>query len=296
MIWNRLLCRVLTGLFTTWAVTTSAQSVGSPPLPSSVPDPLLDVAVVPQITNAPYSADGLTTVAWTLSDGTRIANKVTSRFYRDNDGRVRREQQIAGLGLLVTISDPIAGVTYVLDPAARTARQTRTTFAFRPRLGVSNPSTPLVPPPSPPGPPPVPPAAAPRVPRTPTSTGRPLTPEEQATSKAVELDRAALLSAELFRLRNREKGNLAPKTVEGLRVTGNAATTTIAAGQIGNDRPIMITDERWESPELQILIESRHHDPRTGTVEFRLTNIQRAEPSAELFTVPAGYTIIGGNR
>jgi hypothetical protein len=66
---------------------------------------------------------------------------------------------------------------------------------------------------------------------------------------------------------------------------------TIPAGAIGNDRPITISDERWESPELKVLVSSDHHDPRTGDVKYRLTNINRSEPDGVLFTVPSDYTI-----
>lgn len=69
-------------------------------------------------------------------------------------------------------------------------------------------------------------------------------------------------------------------------------TTTIPAGQAGNDRPITISDERWESADLKLLIESHHHDPRTGDVEYRLTKISRKEPPADLFKVPEGYKIV----
>lgn len=73
---------------------------------------------------------------------------------------------------------------------------------------------------------------------------------------------------------------------------GRRTRRTIPAGRIGNDRPIEITDERWESPDLKVLVLSRHHDPRTGDVEYRLTKITRAEPPAGLFMVPSGYTIV----
>ena len=59
---------------------------------------------------------------------------------------------------------------------------------------------------------------------------------------------------------------------------------------MGNDRPIQITDEQWESPELKLLVASRFSDPRTGVVDYRMTNISRVEPRADLFAVPAGYT------
>ena len=53
---------------------------------------------------------------------------------RDSEGRVRREQTVLGLGALdpsadaqpmITISDPVAGVAYVLEPNTRTARRGR---------------------------------------------------------------------------------------------------------------------------------------------------------------------------
>jgi hypothetical protein len=67
---------------------------------------------------------------------------------------------------------------------------------------------------------------------------------------------------------------------------------TIPQGRVGNDRPIQITDERWESPELGLLVSSRYSDPRTGVVEYRLTNISRTEPRADLFSVPSDYTVV----
>jgi hypothetical protein len=66
----------------------------------------------------------------------------------------------------------------------------------------------------------------------------------------------------------------------------------IAIGEVGNDRPLTITDERWESPALRVLVYSRYVDPRIGTVEYRLKNVRRGEPSRELFAVPAGYTVL----
>ena len=75
---------------------------------------------------------------------------------------------------------------------------------------------------------------------------------------------------------------------------GQRTTVTIPAGQIGNDRPLEISDEQWVSPDLKVLVLSRHHDPRTGDVEYRLTNVSRAEPASDLFTVPADYAVVDG--
>jgi hypothetical protein len=69
---------------------------------------------------------------------------------------------------------------------------------------------------------------------------------------------------------------------------------TIPAGEIGNERPIQIVDERWYSPELQTVVMTKHSDPRFGETVYRLTNIDRNEPARALFEVPADFTIKDG--
>jgi hypothetical protein len=86
--------------------------------------------------------------------------------------------------------------------------------------------------------------------------------------------------------------SLGTRDIDGVKAVGRKTLITIPAGQVGNDRPIEIIDERWESPELKILLQSRHTDPRSGVVEYKLTKLSRAEPSPDLFKVPAGYTIM----
>ena len=79
--------------------------------------------------------------------------------------------------------------------------------------------------------------------------------------------------------------------IEGVNAEGTRNVSTIDAGTIGNDRPIQITSESWYSDELQMVVMSKHSDPRTGDESFRLTNINRSEPAAYLFQAPAGYQI-----
>jgi hypothetical protein len=79
--------------------------------------------------------------------------------------------------------------------------------------------------------------------------------------------------------------------VEGVLCDGTRNVETIAAGSIGNDRPIQTVYERWYSSELKTTVRTVRSDPRTGEETFRLTNIRRGEPSPELFQVPAGYKI-----
>jgi hypothetical protein len=83
---------------------------------------------------------------------------------------------------------------------------------------------------------------------------------------------------------------LGAKDFDGVRAEGKSTVWTIAAGEIGNRNPIMVTSESWYSPDLKVTVYSRYHDPRTGESIYRLANIRRGEPSAALFTVPEGYT------
>jgi hypothetical protein len=86
-------------------------------------------------------------------------------------------------------------------------------------------------------------------------------------------------------------GPLEHKTIEGVAVEGRRTTTVIPAGQIGNEQPITIVSENWRSPELNVLVMTRHSDPRMGESAYRLQNIVRAEPDRSLFMVPADYTV-----
>ena len=85
---------------------------------------------------------------------------------------------------------------------------------------------------------------------------------------------------------------LGTRQIEGVKATGRKTTVIIPTDRVGNDRPMQISDERWESPELGLVVYSRYSDPRTGVIEYKLTSIRRAEPAADLFQVPSDYTVI----
>jgi hypothetical protein len=86
--------------------------------------------------------------------------------------------------------------------------------------------------------------------------------------------------------------SLGTEFMEGIAVEGTRTTLTIPAGQIGNDLPINIVSERWFSPDLKVLVMSRQSDPRFGETTYRLTNLNRAEPPAHLFQIPADFTLV----
>ena len=85
------------------------------------------------------------------------------------------------------------------------------------------------------------------------------------------------------------------QTINGLSAQGTRYSRTIPAGQIGNANPITIVNERWYSPDLQVVVKSVRNDPRLGQTTYTLTNIQRTEPAASLFTVPSDYTVKQAN-
>ena len=41
----------------------------------------------------------------------------------------------------------------------------------------------------------------------------------------------------------------------------------------------------------EVVVKSRHSDPRSGETVYRLTNINRSEPDHSLFEVPSDYSI-----
>ncbi len=88
--------------------------------------------------------------------------------------------------------------------------------------------------------------------------------------------------------------SLGTQTINGVQAEGTRVTRTIPAGAIGNANPIVITRERWYSAELQTVIMIKRSDPRMGTTTFQLTNVQKQEPDASLFQVPADYTVKQG--
>jgi hypothetical protein len=85
--------------------------------------------------------------------------------------------------------------------------------------------------------------------------------------------------------------SLGKQTIEGVEAEGTRSTITIPAGRIGNDRPLKVVSERWYSPELQIVVLSKHSDPFAGENIYRLTGISREEPPLTLFAVPADFRI-----
>src|SRR6266508_325525 len=82
------------------------------------------------VKGAPYSATATAETIQTLSDGNQITRKNESKLYRDSEGRARIEQTLETIGKWtadgeaqqhIFINDPVAGVSYNLDPRTHTA-------------------------------------------------------------------------------------------------------------------------------------------------------------------------------
>jgi len=93
---------------------------------------------------------------------------------------------------------------------------------------------------------------------------------------------------------NIKSESLGTQVIGGVTAQGTRMTRTIPAGQIGNQAPIVITVERWYSPDLQTDVMRKEVNPQFGETTFQLTHIVRAEPDASLFQVPSSYTIKSG--
>jgi len=237
-----------------------------------------------------------------LADGTRIHNENQVKVYRDGEGRMRRETPDQ-----ITIMDPVAGTTYLLDPKTQAAHKVslvRTgTFIARkgvgPGVGAGTGST----------------SVEVHTNNGVTSVmvdGKPADPATIAQMKLhAELDMepstevvpmprlrvqpgASTPDALFYKKVERAAGqaeSLGKQNLEGVESEGTRTTSTLPAGTIGNDRPIQTISERWYSPELQTVMMSKHTDPRSGEESFRLTNVVRGEPGADLFQVPASYHV-----
>lgn len=90
--------------------------------------------------------------------------------------------------------------------------------------------------------------------------------------------------------------SLGTRDIEGVRAEGTRTSYTVPAGAIGNEKPIVTTAERWFSPELQVVVLTTTNDPRAGETIYRLANVKRGEPPAELFRVPADVRVHGEGK
>jgi hypothetical protein len=78
----------------------------------------------------------------------------------------------------------------------------------------------------------------------------------------------------------------------GLTLNGIRKSHTIPAAMSGTGKDIVIVDEYWYSPDLSVYMIIKHNDPRTGEQIVAVTDVDRHEPNASIFTIPPTYKIV----
>ncbi len=221
------------------------------------------------VTGAPYSADEVFEHTQTLADGTHISqNNPKHHLARDSQGRTRIEQPMMGvpaaanLPMLVQISDPVAGVAYILDEQNKVAHRVK---------------------------------LEPRVRTAPAAGGGTGTGIGGGGGSTVAIGTTGMTATASVIHPNRPEESseqLGTQTIEGIVVDGARRTTIWPVNSHGNDRPVAFTTESWYSKELKVTVLAKSSDPRVGDNVTKLVNISRAEPDASLFQPPPDYKIV----
>lgn len=203
------------------------------------------------VTGAPYSALAVTETKQVLADGNVIDRKVQSNVYRDSQGRTRRETTFTGVGPFAASGQPRSMVT-LHDPVAATAYILHTDKKIAEQL--------------------------------------PTPPKGPNKADTLQGKFESHFQQEIANGTIR-KEDLGVQVINGISAQGTRYTRTIPAGTVGNANPITVVNEQWYSTDLQVAVKIVRSDPRLGQTIYTLTNIQRTEPVASLFTVPSDYTV-----
>jgi hypothetical protein len=244
---------------------------GAMPAMQALPDVLFGKMNPDTIAGSPFSATDESHSLQVLGDGTRIEHTESNRIYRDSQGRTRMERGSAGAGMIV-IQDPVGGFNVTLNAADKTAHK----MPLPPHMGKF------------------------------TAAVGGLTAGAGTAGARIEIRNAVggavpappgaffqstMVTKSLGGSVKPVSEDLGNQNVNGVLATGKKTTLTIPAGEIGNDRPILVVGETWYSGDLQMLVKSSNSDPRFGDTTFELNNINRAEPDPTLFQVPSDYTL-----
>jgi hypothetical protein len=214
------------------------------------------------VKGAPFSATATSEMTQTLQDGSTIHRTSQVTMYRDSQGRSRHEATFNGFGPLTPAGAP-KNVVYISDPVAGT----HILLDKENKIAHQMPF------------------------RTHGPAGQSSSPDATFESRNQEREQKEIAAGLL------KKESLGTHTINGVVAEGTRTTRTIPVGQIGNEKALQVVSERWYSPDLQIVLKSTRTDPRFGTTTYTVNNIQRTEPAASLFTVPADFTVqAGGSR
>jgi hypothetical protein len=301
---KRTLIRLLTISCFLAAISLNLVAQETKPKPDEAKSPTVTFKVIkPKFTiskvvkGAPYSATAITEHIQTLSDGNQIIRKNEAKLYRDSEGRTRNEQTLETIGKwaaagapsqLIHINDPVTGYYYELDPRARTAvkgsRSIQRLANMLDALAVLHKYEAIQKEWDP-------------VAKTRKSVELMIEMEKRKQEKRKTAENQSGLKEDANTddaSGRRKTESLGKRMIEGVEAEGSRVTTSIPAGEIGNTLPIEIVDETWHSSELQLVVMSKHLDPRSGETTYRLTNLDRGEPDRSLFEIPPDYTVSEG--
>lgn len=208
------------------------------------------------VTGAPFSGVAVTESTQTLADGNHITRKTQTNLFRDSQGRVRKEVTLSGFGPMAASGEPKSFVV-INDPVAKANFVLHPDTKVAEKMGNSF--------------------------RGMKGPGKGAIKEKFQTRQEEEIAAG-----------NLKKEDLGTQVIGGVSAQGTRVTRTIPAGQMGNEKPILIVHETWFSNDLQMVVMSKRSNPMGGTTTYTLTNIQRTEPAAALFTVPSDFTVQKG--
>lgn len=86
--------------------------------------------------------------------------------------------------------------------------------------------------------------------------------------------------------------DLGTQYVGTVELKGIRKSRTIPANQSGTGHEVVVVDEYWYSPDLSIYMIIKHTDPRTGEQTVAVSEVDRKEPEAAQFNVPARYRVV----
>lgn len=208
------------------------------------------------VTGAPFSAVAVSESTQTLADGNHITRKTQTNLFRDGQGRFRKEVTMSGFGPLAASGGPKSFVV-INDPVANA------NFVLHSETKVAE------------------------------KMGHPFRGMKGAAKGAIGEKWQAREQQEIAS-GNLKKEDLGTQVIGGVSAQGTRVTRTIPAGQIGNEKPILIVHETWFSNDLQMVVMSKRTNPMGGETTYTLTNIQRTEPAPALFAVPSDFTVQQG--
>ncbi len=230
----------------------------------------------------PYSADTTTETVQILADGNRIVHRTVSKFYRDSDGRTRREQTFGNVDpehpspheVKVFVDDPVSGLAFVLDPASKSADKVHRSRQFLDDRNAEVDGQRIM-------------VKSDGEEGGPGAAGRMLIRFRDEHSGDPNTS-VALIEDEK---RDVVKEDLGTRNIEGVDCNSTRTTTTIPAGAMGNEKPISIVRETCYAPAIAAVVESTTEDPRYGKTTYQLTNVQLSEPSRSMFEPPPDFKI-----